>query len=588
MKRLPTIDEWKWLINNCKWEWDKERKGQVVTSKNGNSIFLPAAGYTDGVSFSRTGSYGFYWSSSIDTDYPRIACYVFFNSDGVYWYDCGRYRGRTIRPVSDTPMEGFVDMGNNLFWAEKNEEGYFTCDEAMKLFNDSDSEDEMIRKNCVHFLELQKGHHADTSEIDECISYLEKQKPNIELIQRSWYMEGYNDRKFGKEPKWVIKTGEGGPKHELNPKYGQPLAEKQTPTEGDKETDIQKAFREGQSVGRQEVFDNPGAYGLEKIDNVFGFRIGDKVRLADGDGRPHIIKHFEKIEGLHGPDFYRVRFEDNTASDHIIPGDKYPNGYFTCMEKIGEQKEQRPIISAEESLGISQEEYNKIVDECIHGEQKELKPVENIVYPHSLDEAIRLYYYTYGNGKGGFDYISLPKFQDIVEEFVKDYGQKHEEWSKEDDVMLDKVFCLIHPGTKLTEDNADYCVELKQWIGSLRERILKSLRPQPVSQPNINHTVWHNASEEKPTRLPIIHIWYHGNRVNTVVAHENIGLQAELGDINFQPDDKWAYVEDLLNVQPHWKPSEEQMEALFLVSNVGAPKHRETLKSLYNDLKKLM
>ena len=66
---------------------------------------------------------------------------------------------------------------------------------------------------------------------------------------------------------------------------------------------------------------------------VFGFKVGDTVRLIDGDGRPHIIKCFEKIEGLHGPDFYHVVFEDNTASDHIIPGDEYPNGYFTCMEK---------------------------------------------------------------------------------------------------------------------------------------------------------------------------------------------------------------------------------------------------------------
>ena len=35
-----------------------------------------------------------------------------------------------------------------------------------------------------------------------------------------------------------------------------------------------------------------------------------------------------------------------------------------------------------------------------------------------------------------------------------------------------------------------------------------------------------------------------------------------------------------------WKPSKKQMEALFLVSGVGAPKHRKTLESLYNDLLK--
>ena len=39
-----------------------------------------------------------------------------------------------------------------------------------------ESEDEKIRKNCIHFLELQKQHHASTFEIDDCIAWLEKQK----------------------------------------------------------------------------------------------------------------------------------------------------------------------------------------------------------------------------------------------------------------------------------------------------------------------------------------------------------------------------------------------------------------------------
>lgn len=53
-----------------------------------------------------------------------------------------------------------------------------------------------------------------------------EQKPNIELIQRSWYIEGYHDREFGQEPKWIIRPGKGGPKYEKNEKYGQPLEQK--------------------------------------------------------------------------------------------------------------------------------------------------------------------------------------------------------------------------------------------------------------------------------------------------------------------------------------------------------------------------
>ena len=39
-----------------------------------------------------------------------------------------------------------------------------------------ENDTERIRKNCIHFLELQKQHHAATFEIEECISWLENQR----------------------------------------------------------------------------------------------------------------------------------------------------------------------------------------------------------------------------------------------------------------------------------------------------------------------------------------------------------------------------------------------------------------------------
>ena len=38
---------------------------------------------------------------------------------------------------------------------------------------------ERIRKNCIHFLELQKQHHAATFEIEECIDWLKKQREQL-------------------------------------------------------------------------------------------------------------------------------------------------------------------------------------------------------------------------------------------------------------------------------------------------------------------------------------------------------------------------------------------------------------------------
>ena len=83
------------------------------------------------------------------------------------------------------------------------------------------------------------------------IKNMYQQKLDIALIQRSWYMEGYHDREFGKEPMWIIKTGESGPKHELNPKYGQLLDDEQKPAEWSEEDEyrIRQIERIAQEAG---------------------------------------------------------------------------------------------------------------------------------------------------------------------------------------------------------------------------------------------------------------------------------------------------------------------------------------------------
>ena len=50
---------------------------------------------------------------------------------------------------------------------------------AEEIFPELKEDDtERIRKNCIHFLELQKQHHAAIFEIEECIDWLEKQSKN--------------------------------------------------------------------------------------------------------------------------------------------------------------------------------------------------------------------------------------------------------------------------------------------------------------------------------------------------------------------------------------------------------------------------
>jgi hypothetical protein len=72
---------------------------KVTSKKNGNSIFLPAAGYRRGSSLGSAGSYGGYWSSSLSTGVPYGACDLYFLSDNVDWNSDARYIGFTVRPV---------------------------------------------------------------------------------------------------------------------------------------------------------------------------------------------------------------------------------------------------------------------------------------------------------------------------------------------------------------------------------------------------------------------------------------------------------------------------------------------------------
>jgi len=107
--RMPTVSEVDELIstrNNASYQWEWKslngHNGWLVTYLvNNNSIFLPAAGDQDGTSLSNVGSYGGYWSSSLSTDNPSDARFLFFYSAGVDRYGGGRYYGRSVRPVSE-------------------------------------------------------------------------------------------------------------------------------------------------------------------------------------------------------------------------------------------------------------------------------------------------------------------------------------------------------------------------------------------------------------------------------------------------------------------------------------------------------
>ncbi len=98
--RMPTKEEFDELRNNCTWTWITQNnvKGYKVTSKkNGNSIFLPAAGYCLGRGTNGEGLRGYYSSSTPHEDYR--AYHLDFSVDRYGTGDYGLYEGRSVRPV---------------------------------------------------------------------------------------------------------------------------------------------------------------------------------------------------------------------------------------------------------------------------------------------------------------------------------------------------------------------------------------------------------------------------------------------------------------------------------------------------------
>ena len=99
--RMPTDAENEELRNKCTWTWTSQggHNGYKVTGPNGNSIFLPAAGWRSGTGENFVGDIGYYWSSTLSYSYGAL--YLDFNSSKHYTIYNFRCYGQSVRPVTD-------------------------------------------------------------------------------------------------------------------------------------------------------------------------------------------------------------------------------------------------------------------------------------------------------------------------------------------------------------------------------------------------------------------------------------------------------------------------------------------------------
>jgi len=99
--RMPSKAQIQELLNNCSSTWTTQNgvNGRKFTGPNGGTIFLPAAGSRWGDELGSLGSWGDYWSSTLNEGNPNYAYGLGFDSDGAYCYDYGRNYGHSVRPV---------------------------------------------------------------------------------------------------------------------------------------------------------------------------------------------------------------------------------------------------------------------------------------------------------------------------------------------------------------------------------------------------------------------------------------------------------------------------------------------------------
>lgn len=97
--RMPTMEDFAELLENCKWKWKRinGKYGYKVKSKNGNWIFLPTAGFKyDDLDYTYN---SFYWTSTLREKNSQFALTFDFNPKIIEFKGAFRAEGHPIRPI---------------------------------------------------------------------------------------------------------------------------------------------------------------------------------------------------------------------------------------------------------------------------------------------------------------------------------------------------------------------------------------------------------------------------------------------------------------------------------------------------------
>lgn len=324
------------------------------------------------------------------------------------------------------------------------------------IVKQKESEDEKIRKELLEEIAyiVPKDYECDSEgqtlmayqeRIDKYRAYLEKQKEphysplcNTVKDKIREYMANHfiADAVVKTDMKSIVNAMEEGVR------LGK---EEQKRTEGDNETEIQKAFREGKSAGRKEVFDHPEEYGLQK----------------------ELLPIPDKFSGLKSLMLQYLQSAANRKDDSEIESDtdlwgRKILGYVWKYDE--KQKEQKPVEMDNEEIELSDFEselFSAFSDgwqQYLHGEEvdmaqwakehsaqllnaakQELRPVDDGIRAKIISRAtsekqvVLVSESNSNNAEIGWDTRSLEDTKKLLEYGIafinKELGTKPAEWN---------------------------------------------------------------------------------------------------------------------------------------------------------------
>ena len=101
--RMPSLDQQQELVDHCTWTKTTVNgvDGHLITGPNGNTMFLPASGARFESTLNFAGTYGFYWSRTLDALSPPIAYCLYFSLGNTHFCSnyYARYNGFVVRAV---------------------------------------------------------------------------------------------------------------------------------------------------------------------------------------------------------------------------------------------------------------------------------------------------------------------------------------------------------------------------------------------------------------------------------------------------------------------------------------------------------